>query len=85
MTIHSFLGEQRHCGKPRTIKPGDSKLEREWQLVEYLLIDEVSMVGLTLLVKLNRIICAAKHVDHQVPFGGVNVFFWRLSAISVCL
>ena len=29
MTIHSFLGEQRHSGKPRTIKPGDSKLERE--------------------------------------------------------
>ena len=24
MTIHSFLGEQRNSGKPRTIKPGDS-------------------------------------------------------------
>ncbi|CAF1366889.1 unnamed protein product [Adineta steineri] len=28
MTIHSFLGEQRNSGKPRTIKPGDSKLEK---------------------------------------------------------
>ncbi|CAF1478153.1 unnamed protein product [Rotaria sp. Silwood1] len=76
MTIHSFLGEQRNSGKPRTIKPGDSKLEREWRLVEYLLIDEMSMVGLTLLAKLNRIICAAKHADPQVPFGGVNVIFF---------
>ncbi|CAF4347754.1 unnamed protein product [Rotaria sordida] len=34
------------------------------------------IVGLTLLAKLNRIICSAKHVDHQVPFGGVNVIFF---------
>ncbi|CAF4499574.1 unnamed protein product [Rotaria sp. Silwood2] len=76
MTIHSFLGEQRNSGKPRTIKPGDLKLEKEWRLVEYLLIDEMSMVGLNLLAKLNRIICSAKHVDPQVPFGGVNVIFF---------
>ncbi|CAF3984286.1 unnamed protein product [Rotaria sordida] len=76
MTIHSFLGEHRNSGKPRTIKPGDSKLEKEWGLVEYLLIDEMSMVGLTLLAKLNRIISAAKHVDPQIPFGGVNVIFF---------
>ena len=76
MTIHSFLGEQRHSGKPRTIKPGDSKLDKEWKLVEYLLIDEISMVGLTLLAKLNRILCAAKHVDPQIPFGSINVIFF---------
>ncbi|CAF0953354.1 unnamed protein product [Rotaria sordida] len=76
MTIHSFLGEQRNSRKPRTIKPGDSKLEKEWRPVEYLLIDEMSMVGLTLLAKLNRIISTAKHVDPQVPFGGVNVIFF---------
>jgi hypothetical protein len=76
MTIHSFLGEQRNSGKARTIKPGDLKLEKEWALVEYLLIDEMSMVGLTLLAKLNRIICAAKHTDPQVPFGCVNVIFF---------
>ena len=76
MTIHSFLGEQRNSGKSRTIKPGDSKLEKEWHFVEYLLIDEMSMVGLTLLAKLNRIICAAKHSDPQMPFGGVNIIFF---------
>ncbi|CAF0937589.1 unnamed protein product [Rotaria sordida] len=76
MTIHSFLGEQRNSRKPRTIKPGDLKLEKEWKLIKYLLIDEMSMVGLTLLAKLNRIICVAKCLDPQVPFGGVNVIFF---------
>ncbi|CAF1255737.1 unnamed protein product [Rotaria sordida] len=38
ITIHSFLGEQRNSGKAQTIKPGDSKLEKEWKAVEYLLI-----------------------------------------------
>ncbi|CAF4014620.1 unnamed protein product [Adineta steineri] len=69
MTIHSFLGEQRNSGKPRTIKPGDTKLEKQWGLVEYLLIDEMSMVGLTVLGKLNRILFAAKHADPEIPFG----------------
>ncbi|CAF5077715.1 unnamed protein product, partial [Rotaria sp. Silwood1] len=50
--------------------------KKEWRPVEYLLIDEMSMVGLTLLAKLNRIISTAKHVDSQVPFGGVNVIFF---------
>ncbi|CAF4214917.1 unnamed protein product [Rotaria sp. Silwood2] len=77
MTIHSFWeGGHRNSGKPRTIKPGDLKLEKEWRFVEYLLIDEMSMVGLNLLAKRNRIICSAKHVDPQVPFGGVNVIFF---------
>ena len=76
MTIYSFLGKQRSSSKLRTIKPGDSKLEKEWRFVEYLLIDEMSMVGLTLLAKLNRIICAAKHTDPQVSFGGVSVIFF---------
>ncbi|CAF3420309.1 unnamed protein product [Rotaria socialis] len=75
MTIHSFLGEQRNSGKARTIKAGDLKLEKEWRLIEYLLIDEMSMVGLTLLVKLNRIISAAKHVDPQIPFGAPILVF----------
>ncbi|CAF1543099.1 unnamed protein product [Rotaria sp. Silwood1] len=76
MTIHSFLGEQRNSGKSRIIKPADSKLEKEWRSVEYLLIDKMSMVGLTLLAKLNRIISTAKHVNPQVPFGGVNIIFF---------
>ena len=76
MSIHSFLGEQRNSGKPRSIRVGDLKIEKEWHLVEYLLIDEMSMVGLNLLAERNRIICAAKHTDPQVLFGGVKVIFF---------
>ena len=36
----------------------------------------MSMVGLTLLAKLNRIICGAKHTNPQVPFNGVSVIFF---------
>ncbi|CAF3872763.1 unnamed protein product [Rotaria sp. Silwood1] len=36
----------------------------------------MSMVGLNLLAKLNRIICFEKHVDPQIPFGGINVLFF---------
>ena len=67
MNIHSFLGEQCHLRIARRVKPGDSKLDQEWRLVEYLLTHETSMVGLTLLAKLNRIICTAKHTDPQIP------------------
>ena len=45
-------------------------------MVEYLLIDEMSMVGLHLLAKLNRIMSSAKHIDSQIPFGGINVIFF---------
>ncbi|CAF2601241.1 unnamed protein product [Rotaria sp. Silwood2] len=76
MTTHSFLGEQCNCEKACTIKPGDSKLEKEWRPVEYLLINNMSMVGLALLAKLNQIICAAKYADPHVPFGGINVIFF---------
>ena len=76
MTIHSFLGEQRNSKQPVIIKPDDSKLEKEWRRVEYLLIDEMSMVWLHLLAKLNRIICSAKHVHPQIPFDGINVIFF---------
>ncbi|CAF4871414.1 unnamed protein product [Rotaria socialis] len=44
MTIHSFLGEQRNSGKARTIKAGDLKLEKEWRLIKYLLIDEMTPI-----------------------------------------
>ena len=39
-------------------------------------LDRRDEYGGTELAKLNRIICAAKHTDPQVPFGGVNVIFF---------
>ena len=54
----------RKMRNPRPIRVGDLKVEKEWYLVECLLIDQMCMVSPNLL---------AKHVDPQVPFGGVNV------------
>jgi ATP-dependent DNA helicase PIF1 len=79
LTIHSFLGESHKTPKKhrsRTFKPGDSKLEIQWRHVKYLIIDEMSMVGLNLLARLNRVVKTAKHFKPEVPFGGVNVIFF---------
>ena len=79
LTIHSFLGESRKVSKTkqrRTFRPGDTKLENEWRHVKYLIIDEMSMVGLSLLARLNRVIKTAKHINSDVPFGGINVIFF---------
>ena len=69
-TIHSLLGA----------KPGrkaDMKmrifLERLWRNVNFLFIDEVSMIGKELLWKLHVSICNARGSDLSVPFGGMHV------------
>ncbi|CAF5157358.1 unnamed protein product, partial [Rotaria magnacalcarata] len=51
------------------------KLENEWRHVKYSIIDEMSMIGLSLLARLNRIVKTAKHINSEIPFGGVNVIF----------
>jgi hypothetical protein len=79
LTIHSFLGESHKAPKKqrsRTFKPGDMKLETQWRHVKYLIIDEMSMVGLNLLARLNRVVKTAKHYKPEVPFGGINVIFF---------
>ena len=85
LTIHSFLGESRNNSKKkptRTFRPDDAKLESECRHVKYLIIDEMSMVGLRLLARLNRIVKTAKHLNSEASFGGINViFFQRLLAV----
>ena len=79
LTIHSFLGENRKsfAGTPsKMIRPANSKLENEWRHVKYLVIDEMSMVGLSLLARLNRIVKTAKHTNTDAPFAGVNIVFF---------
>ena len=36
----------------------------------------MSMVGLSLLARLNRIVTTAKHINPEIPFDGVNVIFF---------
>ena len=59
MTIHSFLGEGRNrkTRSTNTNRPGQTKLENTWRFVEYIILDEMSMVGLSLLARLNKACC----------------------------
>ena len=79
LTIHSFLGENRKSSagnQSKMIRPANTKLENEWRHVKYLIIDEMSMVGLSLLARLNRIVQTAKHTNTDAPFAGVNIIFF---------
>jgi len=78
MTIHSFLGESRNpkARLKSSIRPGQTNLENIWRFVEYLIIDEMSMVGLSLLARLSKVIVTAKHADPVIPMGGMNVIFF---------
>ena len=79
LTIHSFLGENRKSSAGRQskmIRPANTKLENEWRHVKYLIIDEMSMVGLSLLARLNLIVQTAKHTNTDAPFAGVNIIFF---------
>lgn len=78
MTIHSFLGEGRNNKQKsrRANRAGQTKLENEWRFIEYVILDEMSMVGLSLLARLSSIIATAKHADPVVPFGGVNLILF---------
>ena len=73
MTVHSFLGEGRNKKKSkRTNRAGQTKLENERRFIEHVILDEMSMVGLSLLAWLSNIIATAKQADPIVPIGGVN-------------
>ena len=78
MTIHSFLGEGRNRkSKSKAMnRPGQITLENAWRFVEYLILDEMSMVGLSLLARLNKLVATAKHCDPMSTMGGINIIFF---------
>ena len=53
-----------------------SKLEKIWGSVDTVLQDEVSMTGCRLMAKFSRNITLAKHASSNLPFGGVDMFFF---------
>ena len=77
-TIHSFLTYIRNTRRQRkTTKPGFLNIENDWKNVEYLIINEISMIGLKLLARLNEVLTLGKRAPPEVPFGGINVIFLR--------
>ena len=72
VTLHSALClNQRKGGIIRGKTRRD--LVAAWDGVDYLFIDEVSMIGCNLLLSISRSLADAK--DKKIPFGGVNVIF----------
>lgn len=78
MTIHSFLGDGRNRKTKSKImnRPGNTTLENAWRFVEYIILDEMSMVGLSLLARLNKLVTTPKHCDPMIAMGGINIIFF---------
>jgi hypothetical protein len=71
MTLHAALGLNQQC------KGASTRVTQEliamWRGVDYLFIDEVSMIGCHLLLKVHKALCVAKECSK--PFGGINIIF----------
>lgn len=80
-TIHSLINKKPSnkaaVEKDLVIsKTSKSILENQLKNCHYLILDEFSMCGASLLGQLHNAICAAKNcTDTSIPFGGVNVIF----------
>jgi hypothetical protein len=78
MTIHSFLGDGRNRRAKSKVekRPAEMALENTWRYVEYVILDEMSMIGLSLLARLNKLVATAKHCDPMATMGGINIIFF---------
>ena len=71
VTLHSALAlNQRKGDSPKNYTRTD--LKAMWKGVDYLFIDEVSMIGCRLLTQISDTLADAKAVT-DVPFGGMNI------------
>ncbi|KAF0543776.1 ATP-dependent DNA helicase RRM3-like [Gigaspora margarita] len=52
-----------------------SQLQEYWTQIEYLLIDEISIVGQKLLAQLHAFIKKVKAIDDHTPFAKINILF----------
>jgi len=72
MTLHAAL-----CLNQRNSKGSSDKTRRDlismWERVDYLFVDEVSMIGCRLMLKISEALNDAK--ENQSPFGGINIVF----------
>lgn len=74
-TLHSLL--MLGFGGEDPTRKNSQKLAAFWRDIEYLIIDEVSMISREFFAKISRIIQSAKSLagspNAHLPFGGVNV------------
>jgi len=72
MTLHSALNLSKH-EKWSDKKKGE--IIAMWRRVDYLIIDEVSMIGCKLLLEIHEALCEAK--ENTNLFGGINTNYHR--------
>jgi hypothetical protein len=77
MTLHAALCMSQKSNSKRSKKNTQSTTNRDlismWDGVDYLFIDEVSMVGCSLLNEISNALMDAK--QNSLPFGGINIIF----------
>ena len=59
-----------------TSKKNNAKLQRTFEKVDTIIVDEVSMIGCSQLVKIANALTKAKCADPSLPFGGVDIIFF---------
>jgi hypothetical protein len=74
MTLHAALGMGQHGESTKKSGKALRDLMSMWDGVDYLFVDEVSMVGCTMLYNISVALCAAKG-EANTAFGGVNMIF----------
>ena len=72
VTLHSALSLSTSAQKKMSTKTRQD-LIKMWTNVDFLFIDEYSMVGCHMLYRIHRALVAAK--ESSKPFGGVNIIF----------
>jgi hypothetical protein len=74
MTLHASLGLSRvDKGAKDEVQLNKNAKVAFWEGVDYIIIDEVSMVSCSLLYDISKALSDAK--GNPSPFGGINVIF----------
>ena len=57
-------------------KQSNAKLQKTFEKTETIILDEVSMIGCSHLMKIAKALTKAKCADPSLPFGGVDIIFF---------
>ncbi|KAF4617233.1 hypothetical protein D9613_005788 [Agrocybe pediades] len=68
VTLHAALNLSANGKRSATSL---EQLKAMWRGIDYLLIDEISMIGCRFLTRIHKALCEAK--ESELPFGGVNI------------
>ena len=85
-TLCSLLGMKSHDDAAATHKSPTIQRQDEWKDVEWLIVDEVSLVGLRMLHDIHQSLHQLKGRSASLPFGGLNIIcfgdFYQFSPIA---